>query len=294
VVILLGAVALAAAPASSPATGPTTRQRVTFTDPNPLAGLAEYCRRTRQLPAAYEREGKEHEYALADESFEIVVPAACGADNPHGLLVWVSPGRADVPREWLDVLARRKLIWICPNNAGNKRHFLVRLGFALDAVHNAKQKYAVDTTRIYVAGFSGGGRVASIAALTYPDVFTGALPMMGSNFYRPLPAGDGKFFQAGAARPIDRVLVQAKQRPMVLLTGERDGNRAQTKANFEAMQKERFTRVGYVEVPAIGHDMPTAEWVDKALTQLDAAAAEAAADNLKKRPTTVPATRGAR
>ena len=47
-----------------------TPQRVTFAESSPFTGLEEYCRRTRQSPAAYKREGNEHEYILADESFQ--------------------------------------------------------------------------------------------------------------------------------------------------------------------------------------------------------------------------------
>jgi len=268
-----------------------TPQRITFTESGPLTGLDEYCRRTRQAPAAYNREGNEHEYTLADESFQLLVPPSCNADNPHGLFVWISPGDSNLPRAWLEVLERHKLIWICPNNAGNPRHFLVRIGLALDAVHNAKDSYPIDPKRIYISGFSGGGRVASMAVLTYPDVFTGAIPMMGCNFYRPLPAGENKFFQASAAKPIDSLFAQAKRRPIVLVTGERDGNQPQTKANYEAFKKDRFAHVTYIEVPQIGHNMPDPQWLEKALVDLDAAVIAASAAT---RPTTRPATRGSR
>ena len=275
-------------PAASPGATP---QRVTFTESSPLTGLEEYCRRTRQSAAAYKREGNEHEYILANESFQLLVPPSCSVDNPHGLFVWISPGGSNLPREWLEVLERHKLIWICPNNAGNPRHFLVRLGLALDAVHNTKSSSPIDPKRIYISGFSGGGRVASIAALTYPDVFTGAIPMMGCNFYRPLPAGENKFFQAGAARPIDSIFAQAKRRPIVLLTGERDGNQPQTKANYEAFKKDRFAHVTYIEVPQIGHNMPDPQWLEKAVVDLDGAVDAA---NASTRPTSRPTSRGSR
>jgi len=277
------ALPLQAQPTTSPAE--PQRRRITFTEASPVSGLQEYCRRTRQSAAAFQREGTDHEYKLADESFELFVPEAARPDNPHGLLVWISPGRSNLPRDWFEVLERHKLIWICPNNAGNGRHFLVRIGLALDAVHNAKASLPIDPKRVYVAGFSGGGRVSSIVALTYPDVVTGAIPMMGCNFYRNLPAGDGKYFRGGASKPIEPIFAKTKSLPMVLVTGETDANRPQTKANFEAFQKDRFRNVSYIEVPGIGHDMPEAKWFDKALSDLDVAAATT-------RPSTTPARRG--
>src|SRR5689334_15255677 len=109
-------------------TQPAARQRVTVTDANPVTGLDEYCRRLRHSPAPYNREGTGYEYTLADESFELVVPPACSADNPHGLLVWISPGRADLPREWLETCEKHKLIWMSATNSGNNRHFIARIG----------------------------------------------------------------------------------------------------------------------------------------------------------------------
>jgi predicted esterase len=271
------------------ATQPTVgRQRVRFTQSSPLSGLAEYCRRTRQSTGAYEREGREHEYTVAEESFELFVPEGYRDDGSYGLLVWVSPGKAGLPEDWFGVLERHKLVWICPNEAGNGRHFIVRIGLALDAVHNMQTTHKLDPTRVYASGFSGGGRVSSILILTYPDVFTAAVPMMGSNFYRHLPAGDGKLFQAGASKPIDVLFAKAKQRPIVLFTGERDGNQPQTKSNYEAMQKDRFAHVSYIEVPGVGHNMPGADWFEKALTDLDVAVAASAAAT---RPATKPITR---
>jgi predicted esterase len=282
-IVLLFASSLSAMAAEpGPTTAPSARQHVTFVEQSPLGKLEEYCRRTRQSPAVYKREGPGHEYTVADESFEVVVPEGCSATSPYGLFVWISPGRSGSPQEWLTVLERHKLIWISPNNAGNNRHFLVRIGLALDAVQNAKAKYAVDPKRIYVSGFSGGGRVSSMVGLTYPDVFTGAMPMMGCNFYRPLPAGGNKVFPASAGKPIDALFAQAKRLPFVLVTGERDPNQPQTKANHGAFLRDRFTHVTYIEVPGIGHDMPDAQWLEQGLADLDAAVAAAPAT----RPTT--------
>jgi hypothetical protein len=117
-------------------------------------------------------------------------------------------------------------------------------------------------------------------------VFTGAMPMMGCNFYRLLPAGENKYFQASASRPIDAIFTQAKRLPFVLVAGEHDPNQPQTKANYEAFGKDRFVRLSYIEVPGVGHNMPDAQWFDKGLKDLDNFAAAAT-------PTTRPATRPA-
>src|SRR5208282_4778992 len=56
---------------------------------------------------------------------------------------------------------------------------------ALLAAQNIMHRYTVNPDRVYVAGFSGGSRVAMRLALGYPDLFRGALLNAGSD-----PIGD--------------------------------------------------------------------------------------------------------
>jgi hypothetical protein len=46
-------------------------------------------------------------------------------------------------------------------------------------------------------------------------------------------------------------------------------NRDQTKATRRAYQAEGFKHTTYLEVPGMGHDLPDAEWFEKALRFLD-------------------------
>jgi hypothetical protein len=55
-----------------------------------------------------------------------------------------------------------------------------------------------------------------------------------------------------------------------LLTGEHDINREETQAVAERYKKDGFKYVTYIEVPALDHRMPTAEWFDKGIAFLDA------------------------
>lgn len=255
---------LAAGPATRPGGAP---QRVTFSESNPLSDLREWVHREGGTVEMLRRAGAV--YDIKDESFEIYIPPDCRADNRHGLIVWIPPGRAEVPPEWLDVFDRTKLIWVAPNNAGNTRNALVRVALAMDAVHNVKKLYPIDEGRIYVAGFSGGGRAASIAAVGFPDVFTGGVCMMGCNFYRVVPAGPGTSYPVGSFRPPGRLFDEVKGHPLVLMTSDGDMNRPQTKAYYDAFRREGFKHVTYIEVPNLGHQMPETEWLEKTLAELD-------------------------
>jgi hypothetical protein len=59
---------------------------------------------------------------------------------------------------------------------------------------------------------------------------------------------------------------------LVVLTGQNDPNREQTKVNAEAFRKDGFQHLCYIEVPAMGHQPPDGEWFDKGIEALEPAA----------------------
>ena len=214
-------------------------------------------------------------YDLAQETFSLVVPESYRPEVPHGLIVWVSPGtfggatRPDLLRQ----LADRRLIWVGANGAGNERQRWYRFGLALDAAHNLQKLYRIDPERIYIAGYSGGGRISSVLSVVYPEVFSGGLFMVGCDWFRPLPIPDrpGTNWPVLYPKPGKRDLDLAKSRSRyVFLTAERDFNRIQTREVFHAFEREGFAHTTYIEVPGIGHygPVPTPDWV-RALDALD-------------------------
>lgn len=231
-----------------------------------------------EVEAAAKKDGGEVDYRLSQETFEVFVPEDYRPDEPHGLVVWISPGPEGKPRqEWLDVLRKHKLIWVGPNNAGNNRTRWVRLGLAIDAAHNVQKMYKIDPHRVYVSGASGGGRCASTLAMTFPEVFTGGgFPIIGCNFYRVVEAGKGDdgrpryFLRAFNRPPAKAFATVSKERRFVLLTGETDENRPQTELYADAMKKDGFRYVTYLQVPGMGHESPDAEWFEKGIVALDA------------------------
>jgi pimeloyl-ACP methyl ester carboxylesterase len=133
--------------------------------------------------------------------------------------------------------------------------------------------YDLDPERIYVAGYSGGGRVASGMALLYPELFRGSLSVFGVSWYEPVPVSDkpGAHWPAAFAAPPPESLprLRAESR-FVLLTGSRDFNKSQTRAIRRAMEEAGFEQVTYVEVPGASHyDTPGGEWWAKAFAALD-------------------------
>lgn len=217
----------------------------------------------------------------AKDTFQLVVPKTYRPDQRWGVLVWISPSdSARIPPEWEAVLERRRLLFVGALKAGNSRNILERIQLAVLASVGMRERFQVDERRVYVAGFSGGGRVASMLGVAYADMFTGAASFMGVNFYTDLPSADGKKLYPPQFIPDDEVLEIAKRRSrFVLISSEKDFNKADTRIVWEqGFKKEGFPAAAYLEVPGIGHSMPSSEWLDKALHVLDAPRTVAEAD----------------
>jgi pimeloyl-ACP methyl ester carboxylesterase len=212
------------------------------------------------------------DYDLADESFEAYVPAAYNGEEAYGLFVFVSAGaKGGIPENYKALLDQRKLIWVGPNNAGNPRPMLIRMGLAFDAVDGVSKRYKIDPQRIYISGNSGGGKIASVLGAEYPDVFTGAFYIVGADFYRQVPTGEPnhvwpKAFNVAEAKMQGDL---KRRNRYVYLTGEGDMNRPPMVAFAEAMKQDRFQHVTLLDVPGLGHRMPDAQWFDKGLAALD-------------------------
>jgi dienelactone hydrolase len=209
-------------------------------------------------------------YYVKQESYSILVPKGYKKEVPYGLFIWISAGAtASIPKEWEKVLADKKLIFIGALNSGNPRNVFDRMRLAIDANHNLRGLYNVDGRRVYVSGFSGGSRVASMLGVCYADMFSGAACFMGTNFYQDLLAEDKMVYETRYI-PNDEILDIAKQACRYsLITGEKDFNLADTKAVHAAMQKEGFKNALLFNIPAQGHQPPAADWLSKALDFLD-------------------------
>jgi predicted peptidase len=237
-------------PTSRPSSAPAPRLgsfHISFTDQSPLSPL------DAQRKRHHIREEDMQRYTLADESFEAFVPENYDARQKYGILVWVSAGnRGTMPRGWTELLTKHKLIGIGANNSGNPRGVAVRFGLAIDAVHNLKKLHNVDENRVYVSGISGGGKVASMLGMIYPEVFRGAMPIVGVTYFReiPVPNEKGKAYARSFDRPPAAMLNRARQGRFVLITGSEDMNRDPTRATYEqGFKKDGFKNVEYIEVP---------------------------------------------
>jgi poly(3-hydroxybutyrate) depolymerase len=218
-------------------------------------------------------------YTLAKERFQVIVPETYTNDLTWGLLVWISPGHEpNIPNDWPDIFAKHKLLFVSPLNAGNDRHpgnqqagAVERFRLALDASYNMRLRYRISPKRIYVSGFSGGGRVASMLGVAFSDVFTGTIPICGVNFYMTLPAGGDQEWKADYKTQTPYLTKAKTTGRFVLIIGDNDINRVQTSASYQSGFKQYgFAYVEYVQVPGMGHAIPSGQYLDRALDFLDA------------------------
>ena len=269
-ILLVAPVRIFAQAATQPQTG---HVQIHFTDRSPDSAPEKLARRAGWSLARLKKEGTETDYDLSGESFEAYIPAAYDGHTPFGLLVWISPSPSGKPmQQYLDLFDKHRLIYIAANNSGNQRLVLARLGLAIDAAFNMPKQYSIDPDRIYITGVSGGGRCSSMLGVIAPDLFRGGMYVIGSDFYRPLPAEEpNQFYPLTYMPPAPRLLNLAKHRSRhVLLTGDSDGNRAQTRANYDlGFLKDGFDYVTYLQVPKMGHQPPPPDWLEKGLEFLD-------------------------
>ena len=245
---------------------PGIRSPITFTASPPVSDNAQLKMRMHaaETPPPFD---------ISLEKFDIIVPKKYKKGDPHGLFIWISPSPAPtISPEWEAVLADKKLIFIGAHNSGNNREVFARMRMAVDANDNMRELYDIDDQRVYVSGFSGGARVASMLGVTYADMFTGAIPFMGVNFYTDIVTLDKTEVFEARYIPHDEIAALAKTScRYVLVTGEKDFNLKNTAAVFEnGFKKEGFKSVELFNIPAQGHQPPKAEWLKKALDYLDA------------------------
>lgn len=241
--------------------------------------------------------GSIKDYDLADHDFQIIVPKDYDGTEAYGLLVFIHPNnQIDLKRFYghviKDVLAKHKLIWVSYSNAGNDIMSNVRLGLALDAAHNAAMRYRIDENRVYVSGLSGGGRMTCMTGIYYPQVFTGAIPIVGTLYFRDvklpedpaqlelirghkLPA-DGVWRRSLIPPKAKQLEQMKKEQRWVLLAGEKDFNMPQMRAHFEqGFERDGFEFAHYLEVKGMAHNYPDAKWYDRALKLLKEGGEEA-------------------
>ena len=208
---------------------------------------------------------------LDDETMHVRLPAGYDPREPAGLLVWSSPtARGSIPRVFGPALDELNLVCIGSDNTGNDRDVPDKFQMVFDAVATAQQRFHIDDRRIYITGMSGGGKVTSILAMCFPDVFTGSIPIVGLGSYSLLDESWGKHRNAYFAEPRWRLLKLARAHRMAPMGGPPDFNYDEMQERVARLEVNGFTNIRFFSYRDMAHVMPTADRFAEALQWIDA------------------------
>lgn len=186
-------------------------------------------------------------------SWDVYYPAVDGDEMP-GVLVYISPGPSGrIDPRWRRVMDEMKLIYIAANDSGNRVRTNRRMVLAVFALRALNRRFEFDPSRIRVAGFSGGGRVASLLASQYPEAFTGALYICGVDFWKK-----------SRTRNVERLI----RNRFVFLTGPGDFNQAEMRRVHQRYLKAGAGNSKLMVIPGMGHELPDAAVLTRTLAYL--------------------------
>lgn len=188
------------------------------------------------------------------QSYQLHVPAKYQATKAWPLVVFISP--SDSPGGWTafqKVCEQHGSFFCAPAKAGNQVAAGPRSRIILDAVDDVRRNYRIDPDQTYVAGFSGGGRMACTLAFNLPEYFAGAIPICGTN---PLPT-------------VTYLRHRLQERSSVaFITGETDFNRKENEDYMAPYLQEVGIRSRLWVVPKLGHAVPSSAVLNEAYTWL--------------------------
>lgn len=186
-----------------------------------------------RLPAGYDS---------AKQRYQLFVPAKYDAAKRWPLVLFISAG--DQPagwKAWQKTCQDEGVFFVSPFSAGNNVPAGQRTRIVLDVLDDLRRSHSIDPDQTYLAGFSGGGRMACAIAFALPELFGGVAPVCGTN-----PIGGTTYLRH---RLHDRFSV-------ALVTGEKDFNRKENEAYMAPWLDEIGVRTKLWVAPKVAHDIP--------------------------------------
>lgn len=201
------------------------------------------------------------DYDSTKQTYELFVPTRKDTKSPAPLLIYLSPGNEPNGYKTFEKLAKATgTFFAAPRGVGNDCPSPKRVRIILDVLDDVRRHFAIDPDRTYLAGFSGGGRIALAVAFALPELFGGVMPLCA--------AGDLREESWLRHRAIDRLSV-------ALLTGEKDFNRGEVERWRGPSLAEVGVRAKVWTVSGLGHSIPGEKTQAEALSWLE--------DGLKQR-----------
>jgi len=202
-------------------------------------------------------------YDSLKQSYELFLPPRKNPKTPMPAVVFVSAG--DEPAGWKafePVCKELGVVFVGVRGAGNNVPTPRRCRVILDCLDDVRRQVPLDPDRTYMAGFSGGGRVACAVTFALPEQFGGVLSFGAGGELRGEP-----WLRHRAA---DRLSV-------ALVTGDGDFNRGEVEKYVGPYWSGIGIRSKVWVRPKHGHALPPADAVTEAVRWLEAGKADRAA-----------------
>ncbi len=195
-------------------------------------------------------------YDSSQQKYERFIPEQKDAPREGWpLILFISAG--DEPAGWknLEPICRRhNMAFASPVGAGNNTPMPKRVRIVLDVLDDLRRTQTIDPDRTYIAGFSGGGRVACAIAFALPELFGGVMPVCAGGDLR-----DEQWLQH---RVRDRLR-------LAFVTGTSDFNRVEAERYRVPMFKGMGLQAKVAMAPGVGHSIPDDKWLEAAWKWMD-------------------------
>jgi hypothetical protein len=199
------------------------------------------------------------DYDSTKQSYELFVPPRPDKKKALPVVMFISP--SDAPAGWKQFEKPCKqlgMIFVGVRGAGNDCPVKKRIRIVLDVLDDVRRTYPTDPDRTYLAGFSGGGRMACAIGFALPEYFGGVMPICAG--------GELRKETWLRHRLTDRLSI-------AVVTGEKDFNRGEVERLRGPYWKEIGVRTRIWTQPGLGHGIPSETVVLEALRWLEEGAA---------------------
>ncbi len=210
------------------------------------------------------------ERELGKETFRVRLPKNYDPANAAGVLVWISPSHdGRIPTIFEPICDELGLIALGIDNNGNDRPITDRLQNHLDSIETLAQHALIDRRRVYLTGMSGGGRCSGILQLCFPDLFAGAVPIVGLDTYHNAPTGTpGQYWPKRCGKPNGPNMKLLRERRIRSITGSADFNEPEMTLRTKLLQADGITaQIDVIE--GMAHTLPSAEQFNAAIRWVD-------------------------
>ncbi len=227
---------------------------------------------------AHQNKSLNYDFPFQKEDFFVRQPEHFDNKKTYGLIVYINalPYLGLLPEGWGPVLDQKDLLLISPFKAGNDREPLERRVLAVIAAQLMKRDYQIDPNRIFIAGQSGGARIASEVAFIHSELFKGTIQSCGSDYFRPIKFEPGRGLDQlgnpyvhdfGATK--DEIESALKTVKFNIITGPEDFRHSDLTSIYEQGFKIDSKLARFYDIKEMGHENVSAKHLVEVIDYLD-------------------------